>query len=49
MLIAVAMCLGWMCVCAGVFCIWERDWTYFQSFYFFFVSLRWEKPSMLTR
>jgi Ion channel len=39
--IAAATCilLLWICLCAGVFFIWEQDWTYFQAFYFFFISL----------
>uniref|UniRef100_A0A914V386 Potassium channel domain-containing protein n=1 Tax=Plectus sambesii TaxID=2011161 RepID=A0A914V386_9BILA len=37
--LALFMCIGWMCACAGVFCLWETRWSYFKSFYFFFVSL----------
>lgn len=28
----------WMCMSAGIFLIWE-DWTYFESLYFFFITL----------
>uniref|UniRef100_A0A914UIU6 Protein FAM50 homolog n=1 Tax=Plectus sambesii TaxID=2011161 RepID=A0A914UIU6_9BILA len=35
---AIIFTIGWLFLCAGIFCIWE-DWTYWTSFYFFFISL----------
>ncbi|VDP12171.1 unnamed protein product [Soboliphyme baturini] len=29
---------GWIFLCAGIFMLWE-DWSYFESVYFFFISL----------
>ncbi|KAK0417768.1 hypothetical protein QR680_013197 [Steinernema hermaphroditum] len=37
--IALAICVGYICACAGLFCIWETRWTFFESLYFFFISL----------
>ena len=37
--IALGVTLGWVFLCAGVFCQWETDWDYFTAFYFFFQSL----------
>lgn len=37
--LALSLCILWMVGCAAMFCIWETNWTFFQSFYFFFVSL----------
>lgn len=37
-LTALGTTIGWIFLCAGLFCIWE-DWDYFTSVYFFFVSL----------
>lgn len=37
-LTALLATVGWIFVCAGLFCFWE-DWTYFTSIYFFFISL----------
>lgn len=28
----------WMCASAGIFLIWEKNWDYFTSFYFFFIT-----------
>ena len=36
---AIFLTLSWIFLCAGLFLIWEREWDYFQAFYFFFVSL----------
>ena len=33
------MCIGWVCGCAGLFCLWETRWNYFTSLYFFCISL----------
>uniref|UniRef100_A0A914XJW4 Potassium channel domain-containing protein n=1 Tax=Plectus sambesii TaxID=2011161 RepID=A0A914XJW4_9BILA len=35
---AVIFTIAWLFLCAGIFCLWE-DWTYWTSFYFFFISL----------
>lgn len=35
---AIGILVFWLCMCAGVFLIWE-DWDYFTSFYFFFITL----------
>uniref|UniRef100_A0A914DMQ2 Potassium channel domain-containing protein n=1 Tax=Acrobeloides nanus TaxID=290746 RepID=A0A914DMQ2_9BILA len=37
--LALMICIGWICLCAGLFCIWETRWSYFTSLYFFFISL----------
>ncbi|KAJ1345605.1 hypothetical protein KIN20_000178 [Parelaphostrongylus tenuis] len=37
--LALLICLSWICICAGVFLIWEKKWTFFTSLYFFFISL----------
>lgn len=34
---AVIAAISWLFFCAGLFTIWE-DWTYWISFYFFFIS-----------
>ncbi len=34
---AVITTVGWLFLCAGLFCIWETNWSYFTSFYFFFI------------
>lgn len=39
LLLAVVLCLGWIVLCAALFKLWESEWSYFQSFYFFFISL----------
>ncbi|VDK84670.1 unnamed protein product [Onchocerca ochengi] len=37
--LALFICIGWICLCSGLFCIWETRWSYFTSLYFFFISL----------
>uniref|UniRef100_A0A0N5A195 Potassium channel subfamily K member 18 n=1 Tax=Parastrongyloides trichosuri TaxID=131310 RepID=A0A0N5A195_PARTI len=37
--LALLLCVGWICCCAGLFCIWETRWSYYTSLYFFFISL----------
>uniref|UniRef100_A0A0K0CU14 Ion_trans_2 domain-containing protein n=1 Tax=Angiostrongylus cantonensis TaxID=6313 RepID=A0A0K0CU14_ANGCA len=37
--LALLICLSWICICAALFLIWERRWTFFTSLYFFFISL----------
>ncbi|VBB31354.1 unnamed protein product, partial [Acanthocheilonema viteae] len=33
-LLAIGTTFGWIFICAGLFKIWERDWTYAESCYF---------------
>uniref|UniRef100_A0A1I7X1A5 Ion_trans_2 domain-containing protein n=1 Tax=Heterorhabditis bacteriophora TaxID=37862 RepID=A0A1I7X1A5_HETBA len=37
--LALLTCISWICACAGLFMIWEKQWTFFTSLYFFFISL----------
>ncbi|VIO90336.1 Uncharacterized protein BM_BM8470 [Brugia malayi] len=37
--LALLICIAWICICAGLFCLWETRWSYFTSLYFFFISL----------
>jgi len=37
--LALTITFSWIFFCASLFLIWEKDWSYFQAFYFFFVSL----------
>ncbi|CAG9538731.1 unnamed protein product [Cercopithifilaria johnstoni] len=37
--LALFICISWICICAGLFCLWETRWSYFTSLYFFFISL----------
>ncbi|KAL4001995.1 Ion channel family protein [Acanthocheilonema viteae] len=37
--LALFICIAWICICAGLFCLWETRWSYFTSLYFFFISL----------
>ncbi|VDM07422.1 unnamed protein product [Wuchereria bancrofti] len=38
-LLAIGITFSWIFLCAGLFKIWERDWTYAESCYFMFISL----------
>lgn len=38
-LLAIAIALTWIIICAGIFCVWEKSWTFFDAFYFFFISM----------
>uniref|UniRef100_A0A914XHN8 Potassium channel domain-containing protein n=1 Tax=Plectus sambesii TaxID=2011161 RepID=A0A914XHN8_9BILA len=38
--LALFILILWICMSAGLFCIWEKEWGYFMSVYFFFVSIR---------
>ncbi|MFH4975314.1 hypothetical protein AB6A40_002023 [Gnathostoma spinigerum] len=38
-LVAIGVTVGWIFFCAGLFKIWENDWTYAESCYFMFISL----------
>ncbi|GMT17713.1 hypothetical protein PFISCL1PPCAC_9010, partial [Pristionchus fissidentatus] len=37
--LALGLCIGWVSGCAGLFLIWESEWSYFDSLYFFCISL----------
>lgn len=37
--LALVVTVGWIFGCAALFCVWETNWTYFESIYFFFISL----------
>uniref|UniRef100_A0A915KLR8 Potassium channel domain-containing protein n=1 Tax=Romanomermis culicivorax TaxID=13658 RepID=A0A915KLR8_ROMCU len=37
--LALFITFSWIFICASCFLIWEKEWSYFQAFYFFFVSL----------
>ncbi len=37
--IAIGLFIGWLVICAAIFCSWETRWSYFTAFYFFFISL----------
>uniref|UniRef100_A0A915PNV9 Potassium channel domain-containing protein n=1 Tax=Setaria digitata TaxID=48799 RepID=A0A915PNV9_9BILA len=37
--LAIGITFSWIFLCAGLFKIWERDWTYAESCYFMFISL----------
>ncbi|CAI4231000.1 unnamed protein product [Auanema sp. JU1783] len=39
LLLAIGVAFGWMFLCAAIFLLFEKDWDYFKSFYFFFCSL----------
>lgn len=36
--LAASVCIGYMCSIAALFCIWEKRWNYFTSFYFICIS-----------
>uniref|UniRef100_A0A915CR07 Potassium channel domain-containing protein n=1 Tax=Ditylenchus dipsaci TaxID=166011 RepID=A0A915CR07_9BILA len=36
--VALALCVGYICLIAALFCIWETRWSYFTSFYFICIS-----------
>ncbi|EJD73808.1 hypothetical protein LOAG_18795 [Loa loa] len=38
-LLAIGITFSWIFLCAGLFKIWEHDWTYAESCYFMFISL----------
>ncbi|MCP9265621.1 BMA-TWK-8 [Dirofilaria immitis] len=38
-LMAIGTTFSWIFVCAGLFKMWEHDWTYAESCYFMFISL----------
>lgn len=37
--IAIVMLLSYMICGASIYCTWEREWTFFESFYFVFISI----------
>jgi hypothetical protein len=37
--LALVMVVVWLFACSAFFQLWETKWTYFEAFYFFFISL----------
>lgn len=37
--VALGVTIGWIFFCAGLFKLWEHEWTYAESCYFMFISL----------
>ena len=37
--LAIGLLLGWILICGAVFCLWEKNWSFGISVYFFFISL----------
>lgn len=37
--VAIIMLVGYMIFGAAIYCILEEDWTFFESFYFVFISI----------
>ncbi|PAV59281.1 hypothetical protein WR25_18415 [Diploscapter pachys] len=37
--LALLICLTWVCLCATLFLLWEKRWTFFTALYFFCISL----------
>lgn len=37
--VALTVTIGWIFLCAGIFLIFEHDWTFWESTYFIFISL----------
>lgn len=37
--VAIVMLLTYMFFGAAIYCTWEDDWTFFESFYFVFISI----------
>lgn len=49
--VAIVMLLTYMFFGAAIYCTWEDDWTFFESFYFVFISIstigeqvEWKRP-----
>lgn len=38
--VALGVTIGWIFFCAGLFCIWEKNWSYWKAVYFIFISFR---------
>ncbi|KAI1729250.1 ion channel domain-containing protein [Ditylenchus destructor] len=36
--VALSICIGYICLIAALFCLWETRWNYFTSFYFICIS-----------
>lgn len=39
--LALTILIVWIAFSAGMFCLWETEWGYVTSVYFFFVSIRY--------
>lgn len=37
--VALFMLLSYMFIGAAVYCTWEKDWSFFEAFYFVFISM----------
>jgi potassium channel subfamily K member 18 len=37
--VAIVMLLTYMFFGAAIYCSWEREWSFFESFYFVFISI----------
>lgn len=37
--VAIVMLVAYMIFGAGIYCTWESEWTFFESFYFVFISI----------
>lgn len=37
--VAIVMLVGYMIFGATIYCMWESEWTFFESFYFVFISI----------
>lgn len=37
--VAIVMLVTYMIFGAGIYCTWESEWTFFESFYFVFISI----------
>jgi len=37
--VAFIMLVSYMFIGATIYCIWEHEWTFFESFYFVFISI----------
>jgi hypothetical protein len=41
--VGVALIIGWVLLCAITFSYWDTKWSLLEAFYFFFISLRYER------
>lgn len=37
--VAIVMLICYMLFGAGIYCVWEHEWSFFESFYFVFISI----------
>jgi hypothetical protein len=45
--LALLMLIAWILLSAGLFCLWETEWGYLTSIYFFFISIRFFRLNLL--